>query len=86
MRCLCMPSDGPAKGKGAALVEGTSAGISCGKGSRVVAQAVSQAITGAEAIAGVTGAWTEVGLRVGVVAAMLTGVGARVVALGVPGT
>ena len=86
MRCLCVPSDSPAKGKGAALVEGTSAGISCGKGSRVVAQAALQVITSAEAIAGVTGAWTEVGLRVGVVAAMLMGVGACVVALGVPGT
>ena len=86
MRCLCVPSDGPAKGKGAVLVKGTSAGISCGKGSRVVAQAMLQVITGAEAIAGVTGAWTEVGLQVGVVVAMLTGVGAHVVALGVPGT
>lgn len=53
MRCLRVPSDGAVKG--AALVEGTSAG-------RVVAQAALQVITGAEAIVGVTGACTEVPL------------------------
>ena len=63
-----MPSDGATKAKGASLMEGTCAGSSCGKGSRIVAQAVSQMVIGAEAIAGaragvtlgLTGAWAVV--------------------------
>jgi hypothetical protein len=64
MQCLCVPSDDPVLIK--ALVAGTWAGSSSGKGSGGISQAKVQAITSAEATVRVP--------RVGVVV-MLAGVG-----------